>query len=215
MLDISITLVVIAHVVVSLLLILVILMQRPKQEGLGAAFGAGMTDAAFGAKTTDVLQKGTVYLGTLFFIFSLVLAILMGKRNAIEGKNYASDGGSSASAPVETPEAENSVLGNAGNVVAPTPAEGTTAPVETTIAPVETTIAPEETTTAPEETTTAPEETTTAPEGTTTAPEGTTTAPEGTTIAPEGTNEAPKNLEEVPTDDVNTSTEENKVPVGG
>jgi len=173
MLDISITLVVIAHVVVSLLLILVILMQRPKQEGLGAAFGAGMTDAAFGAKTTDVLQKGTVYLGTLFFIFSLVLAILMGKRNAIEGKNYASDGGSSASAPVETPEAENSVLGNAGNVVAPTPAEGTTAPVETTI------------------------------------------APEETTTAPEGTNEAPKNLEEVPPDDVNTSTEENKVPVGG
>ena len=38
MLDIFITLVVIAHVVVSLLLILVILMQRPKQEGLGAAF---------------------------------------------------------------------------------------------------------------------------------------------------------------------------------
>ena len=201
MLDISITLVVIAHVVVSLLLILVILMQRPKQEGLGAAFGAGMTDAAFGAKTTDVLQKGTVYLGTLFFIFSLVLAILMGKRNAIEGKNYASDGGSSASAPVETPEAENSVLGNAGNVVAPTPAEGSTAPAEGS--------------TAPEETTTAPEGTTTAPEETTTAPEETTTAPEGTTTAPEGTNEAPKNLEEVPTDDVNTSTEENKVPVGG
>ena len=194
MLDISITLVVIAHVVVSLLLILVILMQRPKQEGLGAAFGAGMTDAAFGAKTTDVLQKGTVYLGTLFFIFSLVLAILMGKRNAIEGKNYASDGGSSASAPVETPEAENSVLGNAGNVVAPTPAEGSTAPAEGSTAPAEGSTAPEETTTAPEET---------------------TTAPEGTTTAPEGTNEAPKNLEEVPTDDVNTSTEENKVPVGG
>ena len=194
MLDISITLVVIAHVVVSLLLILVILMQRPKQEGLGAAFGAGMTDAAFGAKTTDVLQKGTVYLGTLFFIFSLVLAILMGKRNAIEGKNYASDGGSSTSAPVETLEAENSVLGNAGNSVATPPAEGITAPAEGI---------------------TAPEGTTTVPEGTTTAPEGTTTAPEGTTTAPEEANEAPKNLEEVPTDDVNTSTEENKVPVGG
>ncbi|MDB4779939.1 preprotein translocase subunit SecG [Akkermansiaceae bacterium] len=135
MLDISITLVVIAHVVVSLLLILVILMQRPKQEGLGAAFGAGMTDAAFGAKTTDVLQKGTVYLGTLFFIFSLVLAILMGKRNAIEGKNYASDGGSSAGAPVETTEAENSVLGNAGNVVAPVPAEAISPPAETNEAP--------------------------------------------------------------------------------
>ena len=146
MLDIFITLVVIAHVVVSLLLILVILMQRPKQEGLGAAFGAGMTDAAFGAKTTDVLQKGTVYLGTLFFIFSLVLAILMGKRNAIEGKNYASDGGSSASAPVETTEAKNSVLGNSSNVIAPVPTE---APGEAPAAPEEAPAAPEETNDAP------------------------------------------------------------------
>jgi preprotein translocase subunit SecG len=131
---------------VSLLLILVILMQRPKQEGLGAAFGAGMTDAAFGAKTTDVLQKGTVYLGTLFFIFSLVLAILMGKRNAIEGKNYASDGGSSASAPVETTEAKNSVLGNSSNVIAPVPTE---APGEAPAAPEEAPAAPEETNDAP------------------------------------------------------------------
>ena len=150
MLDIFITLVVIAHVVVSLLLILVILMQRPKQEGLGAAFGAGMTDAAFGAKTTDVLQKGTVYLGTLFFIFSLVLAILMGKRNAIEGKNYASDGGSSASAPVETTEAENSVLGNAGNVVAPVPAESIAPPAEAIAPPAESIAPPAETNEAPE-----------------------------------------------------------------
>ena len=59
--EIAINLVIIAHVVVSLLLVLVILMQRPKQEGLGAAFGSGMTDAAWGARTTDVLQKGTVY----------------------------------------------------------------------------------------------------------------------------------------------------------
>jgi len=103
MLDISINLVVIAHIVVSLLLILVILMQRPKQEGLGAAFGSGMTDAAWGARTTDVLQKGTVYLGTLFFVFSLVLAILKGKQNSIEGKNYASDGGSSSGVTIEAP----------------------------------------------------------------------------------------------------------------
>ena len=157
MLDISITLVVIAHVVVSLLLILVILMQRPKQEGLGAAFGAGMTDAAFGAKTTDVLQKGTVYLGTLFFIFSLVLAILMGKRNAIEGKNYASDGGSSASAPVETTEAENSVLGNAGNVVAPVPAESIAPPAEAIAPPAEAIAPPAEAIAPPAETNEAPE----------------------------------------------------------
>ncbi|MDG2401053.1 MAG: preprotein translocase subunit SecG [Akkermansiaceae bacterium] len=215
MLDISITLVVIAHVVVSLLLILVILMQRPKQEGLGAAFGAGMTDAAFGAKTTDVLQKGTVYLGTLFFIFSLVLAILMGKRNAIDGKNYASDGGSAANAPVETNEGENSVLGNAGDVITPTPEEATAAPEEATAAPEEATTAPEEATTAPEEATTAPEEATAAPEEATAAPEEATAAPEEATTAPEETNEASKIPEETPADGAKTSTEEDKAPVGG
>ncbi|MDA7530908.1 preprotein translocase subunit SecG [Akkermansiaceae bacterium] len=194
MLDIFITLVVIAHVVVSLLLILVILMQRPKQEGLGAAFGAGMTDAAFGAKTTDVLQKGTVYLGTLFFIFSLVLAILMGKRNAIEGKNYASDGGSSASAPVETTEAENSVLGNAGNVVAPVPAESIAPPAESIAPPAEAIAPPAESIAPPAE----------------------AIAPPAEAIAPPAeTNEAPENPDESPTDGANTPTEENKVPVGG
>lgn len=82
-LNISINLLLVIHVIVCLLLALVVLMQRPKQEGLGAAFGSGLTDQAFGARTTDVLQKGTVYLGTLFFVITLVLAILIGKRQNI------------------------------------------------------------------------------------------------------------------------------------
>ena len=56
-------------------------MQRPKQEGLGAAFGGGMTDQAFGARTTDVLQKGTVYLASLLFIVTLALSILVGTKS--------------------------------------------------------------------------------------------------------------------------------------
>ncbi len=79
-LNISINLLLVIHVIICLLLALVVLMQRPKQEGLGAAFGSGLTDQAFGARTTDVLQKGTVYLGTLFFVITLILAILIGKR---------------------------------------------------------------------------------------------------------------------------------------
>ena len=62
-------------------MILLILMQRPKQEGLGAAFGAGVTDQVFGARTTNVLQRGTVYLSTMFFFLSFVLAILIGHKN--------------------------------------------------------------------------------------------------------------------------------------
>jgi len=106
-LSISINLLLVIHVIICLLLALVVLMQRPKQEGLGAAFGAGLTDQAFGARTTDVLQKGTVYLGTLFFIVTLVLAILIGKRqsnNPDMGKEVADKAEEVAPAPIEVPE---------------------------------------------------------------------------------------------------------------
>jgi preprotein translocase subunit SecG len=80
-LSISIDLLLVVFVIVCLLMMLLILMQRPKQEGLGAAFGAGVTDQVFGARTTNVLQRGTVYLGSLFFLLSLVLAVLIGHKN--------------------------------------------------------------------------------------------------------------------------------------
>lgn len=80
-LSISINLLLVIFVIVCLLMILLILMQRPKQEGLGAAFGGGVTDQVFGARTTNVLQRGTVYLGSMFFILSLTLAVLIGHQN--------------------------------------------------------------------------------------------------------------------------------------
>ena len=80
-LSISINLLLVIFVIVCLLMTLLILMQRPKQEGLGAAFGGGVTDQVFGARTTNVLQRGTVYLGSLFFIMSLTLAVLIGHKN--------------------------------------------------------------------------------------------------------------------------------------
>lgn len=80
-LAISINLLLVVFVIVCLLMTLLILMQRPKQEGLGAAFGAGVTDQVFGARTTNVLQRGTVYLASLFFILALTLAVLIGHKN--------------------------------------------------------------------------------------------------------------------------------------
>jgi preprotein translocase subunit SecG len=67
------------EVIVCLFLILIILMQRPRQEGLGAAFGGGVTDQMFGAQTTNVLQKFTGYLAAALFILTLVLAVLTTK----------------------------------------------------------------------------------------------------------------------------------------
>ena len=63
--------------IVCAMLLLLVLMQRPKQEGLGAAFGAQMTDQAFGARTTDVLKKGTIFFGSLFMILCFLLSVLM------------------------------------------------------------------------------------------------------------------------------------------
>ena len=63
-------------VLVASLMVLVILMQRPKSEGLGAAFGAGVTDNIFGAQTTNVLVKFTTWLAGLFFVLTFALSIL-------------------------------------------------------------------------------------------------------------------------------------------
>src|SRR5687768_16905802 len=70
------------HVLVSLLIVLLVLMQRPKNEGLGAAFGGGMTENLFGAQTTNVLQTFTRYLGGMFFILTLLLSWLYVKQTA-------------------------------------------------------------------------------------------------------------------------------------
>ncbi|MDA8975173.1 preprotein translocase subunit SecG [Akkermansiaceae bacterium] len=148
-LDISIwiNLTVIAHVVVSALLILVILMQRPKQEGLGAAFGSGVTDAAWGARTTDVLQRATVYLGTLFFVLSLVLSIMVGKKNSIDNKRADSTPSDETEEVIEEIEAPAPIIIDAAADFAKEEeaATGGTAPVEETPAPVEETPAPLET----------------------------------------------------------------------
>lgn len=77
MLNVFITLLLIVHVVVCLLMSVLVLMQRPRKDGLGAAFGGGMTDTVFGAHTTTVLQKGTVFLGGMFFVITLTLALLV------------------------------------------------------------------------------------------------------------------------------------------
>jgi preprotein translocase subunit SecG len=63
-------------VLVATLMVFVILMQRPKSEGLGAAFGAGVTDNIFGAQTTNVLVKFTTWLAALFFALTFALSVL-------------------------------------------------------------------------------------------------------------------------------------------
>lgn len=174
-LSISINLLLVIFVIVCLLMTLLILMQRPKQEGLGAAFGSNVTDQVFGARTTNVLQRGTVYLGSLFFILSLTLAVLIGHKNKKETlrKEEVAKVEQAAKAdekpvepapptslaeelpdapPAETPATETPAPADAQ------PAPETTPPVETPAPPAEETTPPAEPTTPPAEGTTPPTE---------------------------------------------------------
>ncbi len=69
------------HILLCFLLVVVVLMQRPKSEGLGAAFGGGMTENIFGARTTDVLQRFTSYLAGGFFVLTVLLAFLYARQS--------------------------------------------------------------------------------------------------------------------------------------
>lgn len=71
-------------VLVSVLMVLVILMQRPKSEGLGAAFGGGVTDNIFGAQTTNVLVKFTTWLVGIFFVLTFALSILNAHKSTAD-----------------------------------------------------------------------------------------------------------------------------------
>jgi preprotein translocase subunit SecG len=68
---------------------LVILMQRSKQEGLGAAFGGGFTESVFGAQTSNVLVKATVWAAILFFVLSITLARLYAHLDSVALQNQS------------------------------------------------------------------------------------------------------------------------------
>ena len=63
----------VVEVVVCLLLGLVVMIQKPKEGGLGGAFGGGALEGALGAAAGNILVKATAVLGTIFLINTIVL----------------------------------------------------------------------------------------------------------------------------------------------
>jgi preprotein translocase subunit SecG len=128
------------HVVVCLLMVVVVLMQRPKNEGLGAAFGGGMTENIFGAQTTHVLQKFTVWLGIVFFALTLLLAILYAKRGtgetAIQKELLSQPVPAATAAPTAAPAASPTSAATEPVSVTTEPVSVTTEPVSVTTEPV-------------------------------------------------------------------------------
>ena len=113
-------------VLVSAIMVLVILMQRPKSEGLGAAFGGGVTENIFGAQTTNVLVKFTTWLAGIFFVLTLGLSILYAHRSTAGSafrrelmKQQAAPQTSPAPAAAETPPATSPIQTSPGASMAP------------------------------------------------------------------------------------------------
>lgn len=69
----------IIHIIASLVLVLVILLQAGKGGGLSEAFGGG-AQTIFGTKTATFLTRATAVCAVLFLITSLSLAVLSGMK---------------------------------------------------------------------------------------------------------------------------------------
>ena len=72
----------VVEVIVCLLLALVVMLQKPKEGGLGGAIGGGMLEASLGADAGNILIKTTAILGAIFLLNTLVLARLTSTVNA-------------------------------------------------------------------------------------------------------------------------------------
>jgi len=71
---------VVIHVIVSLFLILVVLLQQGKGADLAGAFGGGGSQTAFGARgATTLLHKLTTAFFVAFVVTSLTLAIVQAR----------------------------------------------------------------------------------------------------------------------------------------
>src|SRR5207237_9832082 len=110
---------------VARLMTLVILMQRPKSEGLGAAFGGGVTENIFGAQTTNVLTKFTGWLAGFFFVLTFALGVLYARRSASESSLHRELMGMPTAAPTAS---QAPVAGSPANTPAASASANTSPP---------------------------------------------------------------------------------------
>lgn len=71
------------HIVVSIALIIIVLLQAGKGAEIGAAFGAGASQTVFGATgSRDFMSKLTTGAAIIFMLTSLTLAYFYGQPDA-------------------------------------------------------------------------------------------------------------------------------------
>ena len=125
----------------ALLLLGVILLQKPKSHGMGMAFGAGVGETLFGSQVGNVLTRTTVILAVVFLVNTTLLALVGNPRggggsvtDTIPGHGGAAPSPVPSEMPVNVPEqpqaqpmapAGQPGEGDQTAVPAPAPAAGT------------------------------------------------------------------------------------------
>ena len=115
----------IVEVLAAFLLIVVILAQKSKDQGLGMAFGGGMGESLFGSRAGNMLTRMTVVLIVVFMLTTIGLGIL-----------FANHSGSSAGSVMATAEAQAPLMPAAPAAQATLPTAPQTAPMNMGEAPV-------------------------------------------------------------------------------
>jgi len=118
----------VADVIIALLLICLILVQQSKDSGFGSSFG-GLGESVFGAQTGGHLARLTVIFASLFLILTLSLAIITGHRKAprsvveLEAKSEAK-----ASIPAKNVK-EEAPVASVDKIAEPIPEKSKTVPL--------------------------------------------------------------------------------------
>ena len=136
--SILISLLLIVEVLSAFLLVVVILAQKSKDQGLGMAFGSGMGESLFGSRAGNVLTRMTITLAAVFMLTTIALGILFAKGKtggtgsimekadrqpvAPAAAPVAAAPSAAPTMPAETPSASTALQMGEGGELAPTEA---------------------------------------------------------------------------------------------
>jgi preprotein translocase subunit SecG len=79
------------HVLVALVLVILVLMQKSSEQGVGAAFGGAMTETVFGGSITPLVRM-TIWCACIMLGTTVLLAALHARRSGLADRTGTSLG---------------------------------------------------------------------------------------------------------------------------
>ena len=117
------TLIIVVHIVVSVAMILIILLQTGKGSDIGAVFGGGSSQTLFGSTgPTSFLSKLTAGAAVLFMVTSLFLAYFSGTGSSRSIMRDAPPASSAPAPQAPAPQGQAAPLAPAAPQAPPAPA---------------------------------------------------------------------------------------------